>query len=204
MARKRTVRQSTETTETGYPSLADHLATRRRFLSVAGASLAAGGLAVACGRAMGHEPGGDASTAPDASHRVDSGPDAPGGDPGPGYYTVRIPVTGELHAYLIDGGSASFYVEAATYALESFEALQGSSGTAGDRARSTLEEFTYDALSSGAGVAAAEDDLLTVLDELVMEQNTHSDPTIVAVTLHITYLDPEPMWMGEAPSPSYP
>ena len=113
-------------------------------------------------------------------------------------------ISGELHAYLIDGGSASFYVDVATYLLESFEALQDNSGTAGDRARSTLEEFTYDALNTGAGVTAAQDDLLTALDELVMELNYHGDPTIVAVTLHITYLDPEPMWMGEAPGPSYP
>ena len=51
---------------------------------------------------------------------------------------------------------------------------------------------------------AAEDDLHEALDGLIMELNDHASATLEAVTLHITYLDPEPIMMGEAPFPSYP
>jgi len=193
MAPKRMIRKSEQPQEPGYPSLQSHLTTRRRFLEVAGVAVAAGGLATACGRALGNEGEPDAST-----------PTPPGGDPGPDYYTMRIPDDGELYAYLIDGGSAQFYVELATYHYDSFGALADHIDDAASRARSTLQEYTYDSLNTAQGLIAAEDDLHEAMDALVMELSAHSEATIEALTLHITYLDPEPMMMGEAPFPSYP
>jgi hypothetical protein len=156
-------------------------------------AVAAGGLATACGRALATDSEPDASI-----------PDAPGGDPGPNYYSLRIPGEGELYAYLIDGGSAQFYLEVATYRQDSYQALVDHFEDASTRARSTLQEHTYDGLSNAQGFIAAEDELHLELDALVMELNAHNEATIEALTLHITYLDPEPMMMGEAPFPSYP
>jgi hypothetical protein len=193
MAPKRKIQRSTESPEAGYPSLRGHLTSRRRFLEVAGVAAAAGGLAVACGRAMGNQGQPDSSV-----------PDAPGGDPGPSYFTLRLPAEGELYAYLIDGGSAQFYVELATYNVESYQALLDHFEDAANRARSTLQEYTYDGLNSAQGVLAAEDDLHGELDALIGELNGHDVATLEAVTLTITYLDSEPILMGEAPYPSYP
>lgn len=193
MAPKRVIRKSDQPREPGYPSLRSHLTTRRRFLEVAGVAVAAGGLATACGRPMGNQSEPDASI-----------PDAPGGDPGPDYFTLRIPGEGELYAYLIDGGSAQFYVELATYHQDSFQVLLDNFEDASNRARSILQEYTYDGLNTAQGVIGAEDDIHEALDALVMELSAHNEATIEALTLHITYLDPEPMMMGEAPFPSYP
>jgi hypothetical protein len=192
MAPKRVIRKSDQPHEPGYPSLRSHLTTRRRFLEVAGVAVAAGGLATACGRALGNEGEPDASTP------------APGGDPGPDYYTLRIPDEADLYAYLIDGGSAQFYVELVTYRHDSFQALLDHFDDASSRARSTVQEYTYDSLSTAPGLIAAEDDLHEAMDALVMELNAHGEATIEALTLHITYLDSEPIMMGDAPFPSYP
>lgn len=193
MAPKRVIQKFTRPQDAGYPSLQEHLTTRRRFLEVAGVAVAAGGLATACGRALGNEGEPDAGTPP-----------PPGVYPGPDFYTLRIPDEGDLYAYLIDGGSAQFYVELVTYRYDSFQALLNHIDDASSRARSTLQEHTYDSLSTAQGVIAAEDEIHEALDALVMELGAHGEATIEALTLHITYLDPEPIMMGDAPFPSYP
>lgn len=196
MAPKRRIQKpqkSQQPQEPGYPSLRAHLTTRRRFLEVAGVTMAAGGLATACGRALANDSQPDASV-----------PDAPGGDPGPDYYALRIPGEGDLYAYLLDGGSAQFYVELVTYHPDSYQALVDNFEDASTQIRATMQEYTYDGLNSAQGLISAEDELHDALDALVMGWNAHNEATIEALTLHITYLDPEPMMMGEAPFPSYP
>jgi hypothetical protein len=193
MAPKRVIRKSHQPQEPGYPSLRSHLTTRRRFLELTGATVAAGGLATACGRAMGVEGEPDAST-----------PDAPGGDPGPEFYTVRIPITDELSAYLLDNGYAQFHVEAVTYVADTQNALLEHMSSAEDTCRQCVSEYTFDSLDTAAGVAACEDDLLTALDELVMDLEGHSNVTVEYVTLSISYLEPYAEMGGISGEPSYP
>ncbi len=193
MAPKRVIRKSDQAQEPGYPSLRAHRTTRRRFLELAGVTVAAGGLATACGRAMGIEGEPDAST-----------PDAPGGDPGPQFYTVRIPVTDELSAYLLDNGYAQFYVEVVTYVVDTESALREDMSSAEDACRKCVSEYTFDSLNTAAGVLACEDDLITALDELVMELEGHTNPTVEYATLTISYLEPYAELGGIAGEPSYP
>lgn len=195
-------------TEPDYPTLQSHLASRRRFLTVAGASVAASAVAAACNRAMGTGPA-DAGAEPDAApDAAPPGPDAitieiGGIEAEPSYFTVRIPVSSELSAYLMDGGYASFYVIAATYVADSYQVLQELMNGAQDVCRSTLEEFTYDALNTAQGITGAEQDLRDALDEFC--EADHGQPaTLEAVTLHISYLSPYADIDGDMAFPEYP
>jgi hypothetical protein len=214
--RDRRKRPTTGDAQTAYPSLREHLATRRRFLGVAGASLAAGALHAACNRSLGAPGDPDATVQPplpDATVQPplpdatvpppDTGP-IPGTEQQPEYYTVRIPVTGELSAYLIDEGYAQFYVEAVTYVLDSANALTESMASAEETCRLAVVEHTYDSLSTAAGLAACEDDLLGALDQLVMDLEGHQDPTLEYAVLTITYLQPYAEIGGARGEPSYP
>jgi len=203
---ERRKRPTTRNAQTGYPSLREHLATRRRFLGVAGVSLAAGALHAACNRSLGAPGDPDAAVTPDAVAPLpDTGTiPLPGSDQQPDYYTIRIPVTDELSAYLIDNGYAQFYVEAVTYVVDSANALQENMSSAEDTCRQTVSEFTYDSLNTAAGVAACEDDLLASLDDLVMDLEGHTNATLEHVTLTITYLEPYADIGGARADPSYP
>jgi len=205
----------TEHTEPDYPTLQSHLSSRRKFLSYAGVTVAAGAvaasaLATACNRSLGAGPD-DAGIDPDATPpQPDATPPQPdatieigGVEPQPDYFTVRIPVSGELSAYLIDGGYASFYVIAATYWADSYHALVDTMTDAQDVCRVSLEEHTYDALNTAAGLTGAEADLRDALDDFCEGQ--HGQPaTLEAVTLHISYLSPTADIGGDAPFPEYP
>ena len=164
----RPLRRAVTPSRVEYPSLKEHLATRRRFLGVAGATLAAGGLA-ACTRSLSGEDG-DAGVTPDARP---NGPDAtiatPGEAPYPDYYFVRIPAEGDLYVYLADGGYLTGYVEASTYSQASYLALLDHLDTAAERCRAALVDFTYDQLNTAAGVDMAEADLVDALDALCQE-----------------------------------
>lgn len=192
-----------------YPSLKEHLATRRRFLGVAGATLAAGGLA-ACSRSLQVE-GGDGGVSPDAAVTPDArvnDPDAvvinPGESPYPDYYFVRIPAEGDLYVYLADGGYLTGYVEVSTYSEVSYLALIDHLDQAAERCRAALVDFTYDQMNTAAGVDMAEADLQETLDALCQELGNHQDPTLEAVTLTITYLQPDAPIDGGMGKPSYP
>jgi hypothetical protein len=208
---KHTKRPTTVDTQTEYPSLREHLATRRRFLGVAGASLAVGTLHAACSRSMGSPGDGDATVPPDVTLPLpdatvphpDTGP-IDGGEQLPEYYIIRIPVTGELSAYLLDNGYAQFYVEVATYVLDTANALQEDMVAAEDACRPCVSEYTYDSLNTAAGVLACEEDLLTALDEHVMLAEGHTTPTVEHVTLTISYLEPYAEIGGAREAPSYP
>ncbi len=189
----RPIKKVTAETEQSYPSLKQHVAGRRKFLAVAGASVAASGLWAACSRGLGNsEPG------PDAEVTI------LGDIEEPHYYLLRVPVTGDLSSYLADGGYCSFYVELATYSASSYDTLTQNMADAEARCRAVLQDFTYDSLNTAAGVASAEDDLLDGLDELVQELENHTAPTLELVTLNISYLEPYEQLDGGIGMPEYP
>ncbi len=204
MAPKRVIRKTHQPQEPSYPSLRSHLSNRRRFLGVAGASLATVAIHAGCNRSLGAPGDADASVPPDSQTPLpDTGP-VPGGEQQPQYYTIRIPVTDELSGYLLDEGYAQFHVEAVTYVLDTENALIENMSSAEDTCRQCVSEYTYDSLNTAAGVAACEDDLLTALDDLVMDLESHSNTTVEYVTLTITYLEPYAELGGIAGEPSYP
>jgi hypothetical protein len=208
MARR--IRKATRTEDAGYPSLKEHVMSRRRFLELAGTSLAATGLMAACGRALGgsDSDGGvdpDAEILPDGHiHQPDGDIEILGDIEEPDYFILRIPETGDLTSYLVDGGYCMFFVKVATYNADSYDALRDNPSRAQQVCRETIADFTYDTLNTSQGVLQAEDDLLSALDELCQELNGHSSPTLEAATLHITYLDSQLHMDGGMPEPSYP
>jgi hypothetical protein len=205
---RRSIRKATRTEDAGYPSLKQHLLSRRRFLELAGTSVAAAGLLAACGRAMGvGDP--DGGTDPDADmdageQEVDADIEIGGVVAETDYYILRIPDTGDLYAYLVDGGECMFYVEAATYSAPSYDAMRENPDRCQQCCRETISDFDFDTLDTAQGVAQAEDDLLSALDELCQDLNGHSDHTIEAVTLTITHLTPESQMDGGIGEPEYP
>ena len=202
----RKIRKASQQEEAGYPSLREHLISRRRFLEVASVSLAASGLVAACGRPLGADlDESDGGTDPDASHReVDADIEMLGVMEEPDYFLLRIPETDDLAAYLIDGGYCRFYVEVATYSADSYHALRDEILQAQDRCRNALSDFTYDTLDTADGHAEAEDDLMETLDQLCQELNNHTVPTIEGVTLTLTHLEPASEIDGGIGQPEYP
>jgi hypothetical protein len=193
-----------------YPSLRQHMATRRRFLGLtgaAGATLATGSLLGACMRSLGATEGDDAG-APDARTPDARTPDGhiemPGEMPWPDYFTLRIPATNHISAYLVDGGYCGFFVELVTYEEPTYLSLLDHMSSAETRCRNTVSELTYDTLNTAAGISSAEDDLLDALDALAGELNGHTNPTIEAVTLTLVQLEPYAPIDGGMPQPSYP
>lgn len=212
MARRK-IRKATSSQPAGYPSLKEHLVSRRRFLEMAGVSLAASGLWAACSRPLGSsttgsdggvDPDGEVEPRPDAEVLPDADIEIMGDVEGPDYFILRIPQTGSMAAYLVDGGYCEFYVEVATYNADSHDALRDNMNQAREACRSTMADFTYDTLDSAQGVIQAEDDLFTALDELCQELNGHSATTLEGVTLTITYLDSQAHMDGGMPEPEYP
>lgn len=185
--------------EPGYPSLMEHVRarrrepSRRRFLGVTGAALAAGGLS-ACIRNMGIENRQE----PDASIEIG------GAEQLPEYFTLRFPIEGDLSVWLVDGGYATFWVAAVTWHEPSYQALLDFRADAEQLLRTTLADFTYDTLNSPDGLTSAEDDLHEALDTFCQEQCGHSEATMQTVTLTITYLSPGDEIMGDMAEPEYP
>jgi hypothetical protein len=130
--------------------------------------------------------------------------DTPGSAPWPDYFTLRIPATDSLSAYLVDGGYGTFYLELVTYDEATYLTLLEHLDTAADRCRNTIGDYTYDTLATAAGVTSAEEDLLDELDALASELTGNPGPTVEAVTLTITYLEPYAPMDGGMPEPSYP
>lgn len=180
----------------GYPSLREHVAareprpSRRLFLGMAGASLAAGGLA-ACSRNLGI--GGE----PDEDIQIGGVPELPE------YYSVRFPAEGDLSTWLVGSGYATYWVLALTWNEASYHALLDFRSEAEALLRNVLADHTYDSLSTDDGVDAAEDDLLEALDVFCQEMGGHADPTIEKVTLTLTYLAPGDDIMGIMGDPDY-
>jgi len=205
---KRRIRQATEQLKSDYPTLKEHVASRRRFLSVAGVSLATSGILAACSRGLGHHENNNT----DASvPQPDARPPQPDADvtilcdiEEPQYFLLRIPLEGDLYSYLSDGGYCTFWVELATYSAPAYDTLRYNMELAQEACRIALADYTYDGLNTAAGVAGAEDDCHSALDELVMELHNHTAPTIEALTLTITYLEPEGQLDGGIGMPDYP
>ncbi|MFH2009933.1 MAG: hypothetical protein ABI333_25280, partial [bacterium] len=111
---------------------------------------------------------------------------------------------GDLYSYLSDGGYCTFWVELATFSAPAYDTLRENMESAQEVCRTALADYTYDGLTTAAGVTGAEDDCHSALDELVMELQHHTDPTIEGLTLTITYLEPEGQIDGGIGLPEYP
>jgi hypothetical protein len=72
-----------------------------------------------------------------------------------------------------------------------------------DVCRSTLEDFTYDALNTAQGITGAEQDLRDALDVFCEAEHGYS-ATLEAVTLHISYLSSYADIDGDSAGPEYP
>lgn len=199
--------------EAGYPSLREHLATRRRFLEVMGASLAtASGLLLGCQGTLGAgndedagEGGPDTSTPlPDAARPPDATARPPGSEQWPGYHTLRIPLDDDLTVQMLDRYSAIFHVDVATSDVDTYQTLVEHPLAARDACLDIVQKQTYEALNTPLGMAAAEDLLLEALDALVMTLDHHDRPTIELVALHISAFEEPVVNPGEMRKPSYP
>lgn len=198
---KKRIHKATRLADSGYPTLEEHMVSRRRFLELAGGclgSIAAGGFLAACGRGLGAVDG-DAGTEPDGDT-----PPIPGDVEQPQYFTLRIPDSGNLTAYLYDGGMCVFYVEMATYSEPMYAALAANSPQAADACRTAIADFNYDELDTGQGRVAAEDDLLDSLETLGRRLAQNENLTVEAVTLHIVSLEPEVPIDGMMAVPRFP
>ena len=206
--RKKTgrIRRRVDDSGADYPSLQEHMLTRRRFLRLAGVSLAAGGVLAGCGRNLGimdgdggvHDSGVDGGKEPDADVEI------LGVMQEPDYFTLRIPGTGETTAYLEDGGICRFYVNVATYDALSHDLLRDNPGRSQEVTRETVADFTYDDLETEEGIVDAEAALRESLLELLEGWADGELMSIEAVTLVITHLEPEQMLDGGMPRPDYP
>lgn len=190
----------------GYPSLMEHLMSRRKFLSYAGVAAAAGGVAAACGRNLGvvEGDGGYDDKRVDGGSEPDSEIEMMGVLPDPDYYTLRIPESGETTAYLAEGGKCRFYVNAVTYSALTYELLRDNPGGSQAATRKTIAGFTYDELKTDDGFDEAERAIYDSLSDLVEEWADGEDAQIEAVSLFITHLEPELHIDGGDPEPDYP
>ncbi len=203
--KNKSVRKQLLAEEAGYPSLREVLSTRRRFLEIAGTALAAGSLMAACQRALGSHDAGLGDRDEPLRDRWLSDGTAPMPDMGvEPVFTLRVPTTGTITAHLLDAGMAQFYVQVVTYNAQSFQALEQATSDATQVCVEIMSGYTYEVLSTSQGVLSAEQDLYTALDELVMTLNEHTDSTLLSVSLHIDYLDPDTGMGGVPPSPYYP
>ena len=188
-----------------YPSLKQHLVSRRRFLGFAGAGLAAG-LMAACSREVGITGGdggvGDGGT--DGGREPDADVEIGGVSREPDYFTLRIPSSGETTAYLQEGGVCRFYVNVATYSALSHDLLRDNPARAQDTTRDTIAALTFEELDTNRGVSDAEEDLKAALLELLASWAEGESVSLEAVTLYISSLDPDVPMDGFAPAPSYP
>jgi hypothetical protein len=149
---------------------------------------------------MGVEGRADASV----EKEPDSSIEILGIDVQPEYYVLRFPLEGDLAAWLMDGGYATFWVAVATWNEQSYQALLDNREDVEALLRSTLSEHGYEELAAPEGVDVAQDDLKDALEELCQEECGHQGPTLEAVTLEITYLAPEEPIGGAAEPPGYP
>jgi hypothetical protein len=106
-----------------YPTLSEHLLTRRNLLTWTGASAVSGVLWVSC----------------------ISGDD----DSGPGYYTTRIPETGDALATFATGGACRFYVTVTSYSENGFYVLIDGAAEALAVCQEVLARQDFAALTAG-------------------------------------------------------
>jgi hypothetical protein len=173
-------------TNIGYPSLAEHRASRRRFLQGGLAVVGAGALATAC---PGFFP-----------QQLD------GAMVEPTYHYCRFPADPEDRAvWLTDGGYARFYAVGLTYyedvAMFAADDLAALTELIADE----LSASTYDDLSTASGHAAACNRIRALLND-AYNQNTGDvgDDWFEEVELTFTLLDAPEIMAGVAPDPSYP
>lgn len=175
----------------GYPSLDDHRASRRRFLTGSAAVLGAGALASACGRAF----------FSDNHNNVDGGIELPS------YYTIRFPAEPDDRAvWLIDGGFARFYAVALTYHEDCAVYASDTLDALCDLFHDEIADHTFEELDSVSGVSA----IATTLREILNQ--TYNDDTAQTGTdwfheleLRMTHLEAPEILGGIAGAvPAYP
>jgi hypothetical protein len=209
MARRKIKKAKLSNNRNIYPTLKQHLMGRRRFLELAGGclgSIAAGGVLAACGRELGVNDGdaGTADATVDPDRQVGQDVEIGGVVQEPDYYTVRLPASGELTAYLTLGGRCLFYVNVATYSASAHDFFVDEREAANDLCRTTMADFTYEDLDRAGGVGEAEDDLMEALLTWLEDNLSQAEATLEAVSLFIVELDPDPGLDGGMPQPSYP
>ena len=131
-------------------------------------------------------------------------PPIPGDVQQPEYFLIRLPVQGELSAYLLEGGYARFYVEVATYSVPTRDGLQDYRNECEEECRRVVEERTYEELDSSQGILSAEDDLFVEIEDILRERIQGGTVSLEAVTLNVTHLEPYAPIDGGMPQPSYP
>ena len=99
---------------------------------------------------------------------------------------------------------AIFHVDAATYDSDTYQTLLAHQEEAQNVCLDVVSQHTYESLNSPQGMAAAEDALLTALDELVMTLDGHDQPTIEMVALHVTDFEENDVMPGAMRKPAYP
>lgn len=149
--------------EPGYPSLTEHLASRRTFLGWAGASLFTA-VTSACAPLAGDGPNSLA------------------------YNRVRIPETGDLAVTLSGGGAARFYVNVACYSEVTFDYLADADGQ--DICRQALAAHTFaelsEAVAQGVGGPlhlALEEELRTAIVESSLLYGRCQSSPVVTLTI---------------------
>lgn len=175
-----------------YPSLADHRQSRRGFLAGSAAMLGAGALA-ACSRPFGAGEGNQ---------------NIPGDVSQPHFYPLRFPVEGDASVWLVDGGYATYYVTAVTYAQDVALFVEDQRAALESRIASVIGERTYDELvtSNGATMDALRDAVASSPNEAYNEDTGDvGTDWFQQVDVIFSRLDPPAEIGGVAgEDPSYP
>jgi len=133
---------ASDTTPPCYPTVREHLLSRREALGVLGVSFVAGAgvMSKGCLAGMQDAPGAasDASTT---------------------YLTFRVPVQGDLAVDLADAAPCRFSVNALTYYQDTYDYLTSHEAEAEQACVDAVGPYTYDTLGTVAGVLQAEDDI---------------------------------------------
>ncbi len=133
-------------TAPGYPSVREHLLSRRDVLGYLGVScvVGAGALVQGCVGGLQNTPGisGDAATT---------------------YLTMRFPLQGDLSVELADATQCRFFVNALTYNQDTYDYFATHEAEAEQACIDTLGQFSHDDLSTAAGMVQAE---AAIVDDL--------------------------------------
>lgn len=140
------LRAATKETPPAYPSVREHLLSRRRALRYLGASLLAG-----------------ASTLTQGCSTFDRSTPGAASDASTSYLTLRIPQQGELSAELADAAQCRFHVFAIFYDQILHDQLQAQAPEAEQACIDAVSQYTYSDLETTGGVLTAEADVTEAL-----------------------------------------
>ncbi len=155
--------------EHGYPSLTEHLVSRRNMLTWIGASLVTGSALVGC-----HIGGDD--------------------DSGPAYYSMRLPEDGSDVAMLLGGGTCTYFVNIMAYCADYYLTFIEQEAQVRDLCRAHIAPLGYATLaavqdgSSVEPLRAVESQLAMDLDDYMCEGDGAFDgyPTVAITLVDVT------------------